>query len=487
MTSHQLIQVLSSLHGSPFSELSTTSVEVNPLASERQPFEPQLLTTISPANLSSNVSELISTCLNLIEMNKDIFFTTDGSWRERRDRFNMRESISDKFSVVRDRVALLSAAEMDIFLESLLAKLLITTAECLDAIPSIEDFHNCTDDLLFIQHISELVEKPVRAISMTRNLACMGNSDSSLTKIVVENLEHDLLDHITHARTVLSVWSDDISSLRRNDMNYILERCIPFSSLVAKATLEISISQVPLVLDTLKTPITLACTILAERFRYGLQINGEEIIRVKPTGLDGKNGNSISLQISDTPEILVNSASIGLVIYNLIKNSIKHGALNTVTANTKTTPSQINIEVSPSSDHGCISILVRDNGIGISYDQLRDYFSARALEKLSNKLPLLKTEGFLLNQFWSKHVPPVALQKLLMDRGSSLGNGTGIGLALAQEIIMDKHQGLIDVCRHPEGGACVQILLPNTAENLSAEERRKITLASLIHQLEVSL
>lgn len=136
-----------------------------------------------------------------------------------------------------------------------------------------------------------------------------------------------------------------------------------------------------------------------------------------------------------------------------------------------------------SSDGQCHSLFVRDDGIGLSYDKLHSFFSERARARYDAGTLLPLVDQCLLDEFWSNHVPPVALHRLLLDRGASVGGGTGIGLAIAHSIVNGGHQGHLELYNHPKHGAGVQILLPNIGAEASPEERRRITHSSLQHQL----
>ena len=140
--------------------------------------------------------------------------------------------------------------------------------------------------------------------------------------------------------------------------------------------------------------------------------------------------------------------------------------------------------MTPSSDKNSLSIFIRDTGLGFSFDELTKKFTEDALHKVKEGKELSFIEECLIDEALRDEIPPKAIARLLCNRGASTGEGTGIGLSLAKDIIEEGHQGAIRLYNHPTMGAGVQILLPQVDRALSPEDRKQITRRSLNHQIE---
>ncbi len=288
-----------------------------------------------------------------------------------------------------------------------------------------------------------------------------------------ENLEHDVLGHYCYVRDEIT-WSSHLPDWNVNSskwLPHVLDIEIPFIRQVVGGTRAIALGNFQIEPTDPHTMLITSAAPNAMRYGYSLTVNGAFVC--------GDSSNEMQMRITTDPGIslYIDSGAIGLVLYNLIKNPIKLAKFSK-----KPLPS-VDIEVTLSSDGRCCSLFVRDDGIGLSYDKLRSVFSDRAQARRDAGTPLPLVDQCLLDEFWSNHIPPVALHQLLLDRGASVGGGTGIGLAIAHSIVSGGHQGHLELYNHPKHGAGVQILLPNVSTEASPEERRRITHSSLQHQL----
>jgi signal transduction histidine kinase len=311
-------------------------------------------------------------------------------------------------------------------------------------------------------------------ISLIRSLGIAIEDAANALGITAENLEHDTLAHVCMLRNTLifANRTPNVSEVPRilNSLKHVLHVEVPFVKQVVAGTRAIATGMYEIAPHSAATIATTAASPIANRFHYGLSLNDSPIRAKRSPGSD------INIYTPPNYQLFVDPNALGLVLYNLIKNSIKLASINQ-----KPFP-LVELAISPSSDGGCTSIVVSDDGVGASYDELRKYFTDRALNRLNAGESLQLTEQCLLDEAWNQHVPPFALARLILDRGASVSGGTGIGLAVASEII-GAHQGCIQLYNHPYRGAAVQILLPNVGSEVSPEERWQITLESQRHQL----
>ena len=119
-----------------------------------------------------------------------------------------------------------------------------------------------------------------------------------------------------------------------------------------------------------------------------------------------------SLQISFDPDKLER------ILFNLLSNAFKF------------TPEQGSIQVMIAREAQFVSIMVKDSGIGIPYED----------------------QDKIFERFFQHDVP-----------GSILNQGSGIGLAISKEFVR-LHQGTISVASEPGKGTCFTVLLPVNSE-----------------------
>ncbi|MDA1060677.1 MAG: HAMP domain-containing sensor histidine kinase [bacterium] len=183
--------------------------------------------------------------------------------------------------------------------------------------------------------------------------------------------------------------------------------------------------------------------------------------------VDGKEAKVGNISVNINPNLVVNAQASGIAV--MILNLLKNPA--TLYRNQKF---PIVMECYP-VDPDCIEISVRDHGQGINITELRKSLAQAAIVKRYASKELSPFEETLLDPAWTSYLPEAALTRHLFSRGTSLRGSSGIGLAIAKTIV-DGHDGDIRIANHPEGGAEVKILLPNT------EETDRIKRYQLVHK-----
>ena len=112
----------------------------------------------------------------------------------------------------------------------------------------------------------------------------------------------------------------------------------------------------------------------------------------------------------DIPLIPGDPERLAQVLLNILDNACKYGK------------SGRKIDVAITTDSETVSVEIRDHGPGIPPDEL----------------PMVKKKFY---------------------KGSSKERGSGIGLAVCDEIV-ERHNGRLDITNAPGGGTCVTITLP---------------------------
>ena len=126
---------------------------------------------------------------------------------------------------------------------------------------------------------------------------------------------------------------------------------------------------------------------------------------------------TVETQFGVIPEVLCNVGELNQVLLNLIVNAahaIEHAGKDAATGR---------ITISTALAGSCVEITVTDNGCGIAEDNLEKVFD-----------PFFTTK--------------------------EVGKGTGQGLAIARSIVVDKHEGTIDVQSSPGEGSQFRLRVP---------------------------
>jgi len=283
-----------------------------------------------------------------------------------------------------------------------------------------------------------------------------------------ENLDHDILGHLSLFLNCIP--NGEGFRPKPEYMEHAFGPVKDFILQVLKANYSIATDCYSPKEFSLSKMLAAPVAVNATRFEYSVEEGGE-------LGDLHKEG-AILLAVLPTVKAYGDSDALALVIYNLVKNPIK-------LARSSGQKPTVHISGEASADGSVVSIFIRDNGIGLSYDKLRDVFTEGARKKRENRQVLNFIEECLLDENWREHVPPIALAALVMNRGASGGSGTGIGLGLTKQIVEQGHQGRVRVYDHPEYGAGVQIVLPASAMS-GADERRATVDKFLVGQLSRS-
>ena len=463
MTSTSIEKKVLALHGFAFSNMPN---ELVPTAGDPAVLPP------APREISPEVDALIQRALRIVGERH----AEDPKSLEDFEEFSAR--YKQKIEALAADALALPAALYPAFEIGITNFILDSAIEKLDSLPSFDEIAESPTLRADIARASDTAIKLIDYISVIRDISVSTKSSSGPLSVIGENLEHDALDHICYLTDILGSAALRISSSEPRimaDVRHALDVEAPFIKQVVAGAKAIATDAYEIALQDVATICVNAAAPNACRFQYRLSLNESFIYS------EGSSDRDIRIHVQPDMQMFVDPNALGLVLYNLIKNPIKLAKFSH-----KPLPS-VDIEIGPSTDGRCTSIFVRDDGIGVSYDQLRQYFTDRARARTSANAPLQLAEECLLDEAWNQHVPPAALTAMILDRGASVGGGTGIGLAIATQIIHGGHQGHIQLYSHPTRGAGVQILLPNVGNDVRAEDRWQITLASLRHQLETGL
>ena len=229
----------------------------------------------------------------------------------------------------------------------------------------------------------------------------------------------------------------------------------------------------------------------AMRFGYDVEYVDENF--------DGEFEQGKIYVVNGEQVIFGDESRLGVMFYNLTKNPLKIAqilAIDPARARAKEDPdfemprmledlpAEYKISVVISTERvsdDCLALFIRDTGVGISYDEMRDEYTRVALEKTEAGDELNGLEQLLLSEAWRSRVTPCALNRQLLHRGESFKGGTGVGLDLVRNIV-DAHQGHVEIYDHPKYGAGVRILLAD-GKVTDPVERMRVTKAASMKTL----
>jgi hypothetical protein len=461
--------IVLALHGNPFADTG------NPFASNHG--EPVKLPKVE-VPLSSEADALVARCLEVPRSCLAMKSKPGGATRLERD-WEVNQFRKVALSSIASEAMSLDDRSFNYFETKVAGALLDAMIDIFGSVKGTHYIHNAPAPAQELAGIGASLAQGVVCVDVLHTLGSEFKERSDRLANVAANLDHDVRGHFTSIRVPVdfflhnSKWAPGV----QHALQFPLDHTAPFVTSLIKGMRSIALDSYAIAPCDPTRPLLMATGHNSHRFKYTLTSNNQSVV----TYSQGHVDRNIRIHIHPNVTMCADSDAIALVLYNLVKNPIK-------LAHMSGTPyPSIDIECTPSSDGRSTCIYVRDTGLGVSYDQLKETFSQRARLRQQAGTPLSLAESCLLHELWTSHVPPVALSRLLLDRGASVGGGTGIGLALAHSIITEGHQGHIQIYDHPDRGAGVQVLLPNVGPEVSIEERLSITRASLEHQLATAL
>ncbi|YAF96016.1 MAG: response regulator [Nodularia sp. CChRGM 3473] len=141
---------------------------------------------------------------------------------------------------------------------------------------------------------------------------------------------------------------------------------------------------------------------------------------------EGRPDIEVIRDYDDLPEIKCFSGQMNQVFMNLLANAIdalEESNLGRSYSDIEANPNQITIQTRLTEDHNHVLIRIKDNGVGMSPDIQQKIFE---------------------HLFTTKPV----------------GQGTGLGLSIVRQIIVEKHQGTLEVNSLPGQGSEFVITIP---------------------------
>jgi len=198
-----------------------------------------------------------------------------------------------------------------------------------------------------------------------------------------------------------------------------------------RKTLKSNIEELNRTSEIINNLLSLKNLMNPERISF-VDIDLGEIVEVASQKLyNHAHKKQIEITIKKTgPRIVCgNSTALEQIVINLLKNAIHH------------TPQEGNITVTVGPDYeGNISLVVQDNGVGISENDLLHIFE-----------PFYRTE---------------------QSRNRHSGSSSGLGLTIVSELVKI-HSGRITIKSAPNRGTTVTVLIPQIKSSDDSVERRK--------------
>ncbi len=200
-----------------------------------------------------------------------------------------------------------------------------------------------------------------------------------------------------------------------------------------RKTLKSNIEELNRTSEIINNLLSLKNLMSPERINFA-DIDLGDIVDIAAQKLQGlAHKKQIELTIKKTgPRIVYgNNTALEQIVINLLKNAIHF------------TPLGGNITVTVGPDYkGNISLLVQDNGVGISENDLLHIFE-----------PFYRTE---------------------QSRNRHGGASSGLGLTIVSELVKI-HSGRITIKSAPNRGTIVTVLLPHVQSDIGSVERRKLS------------
>ncbi len=449
------------LHGEPFADLLQNT--------EFAPGEPVHGFAVD-LEVPENVRDMVDHIIQLGDIYNPL-----ASFEERESQIDAIE-VGFK-SIIRDGAMQFDDETFAIFDRHFAIEVLSTLSSAMKRLPDFDAVMASADPAAVLSEYSESIQWQLHVCGFLQRFSSHAEDRGEVGKIMAENFFHDAFGYYCDLRDTPGYFARNIDRLNSVDetraLKFRLEEGRAFVTRILDGNLAIARDKFEAVPFDLAEEISPAVLAIAARFGLALKQNGVEVY-------EGSNA-TITWTHDHAGKCYGNAASMALVVYNLIKNPVKGARMSC-----NPLP-DVKISTGYSSDGRCTSILIRDEGLGFSLDELRKKFTGAALEKLNSGQPLSFIEECLVDEAMQEHIPFKAYADLVCNRGASTGSGTGIGLHLARSIIEEGHQGAIRLYNHPESGAAVQILLPLADNSVDKESRKQITRDSLQHQLEYGM